>query len=91
MTWAVCIVGKVETAERVLDERFAEARARAVSTGNQQEVQVCDLLKSAVSVELEHCKSIAEGKYISITAAADFGPDAVEAKLAVRLLPGFVE
>lgn len=88
MAWSVCIVGKVSSAQRVLDERFEQGK-RGPLTG--RELSCYLLAKGIVQKQLEAAAAMGGDKYISITAAGDETPELTEIKMAIRLLPGFVE
>lgn len=89
MPWDVCIVGKVSAAKRVLDQRFAEATRGSITP---QAVKCQELAKQIVAQALNEAEGLGGDKYISITAAGTEGEQGFsEIKMAIRLLPGFVD
>lgn len=94
MAWAVCIVGKVSAAKAKIAERFDEQRRRPELLPCERET--LDLLEKVVHVQIAFMEKLDTSSYVSITAGGgawqdkDWKGDS-EAKLAVRMLPGFVE
>ena len=89
MPWEVCIVGKVSAAKRILDKRFAEAVRGEIAP---QQQKCLELAKEIVKQELDLASTLSGDRYISITAAGqEDNLGFTEIKMAVRLLPGFVE
>lgn len=89
MPWEVCIVGRVSAARRVLDKRFEEA-VRGDVTSQSKECH--RLAKEIVKQALDGAEALGGDKYITITAASvEDKLGFPEVKMAIRLLPGFVE
>lgn len=89
MPWEVCIVGRVSAAKRVLEKRFEAARRGEISPQSEQSRR---LAKQIVEQCLEEAAGLGGDKYITITAAGSECPQGfTEIKMAIRLLPGFVE